>query len=94
MNAEQFFKKYPDARRNTNCLKDIACPKCGNRSDFGISFNSFGCFTDEGCDEYGDLDYDSTSYAVCRECEHDGTVKNFTIEGLDELLGARDRLTQ
>lgn len=84
MNAKQFREKFPDARRNRNCLKDFACPKCGNRSRFNIEVSTMMEFRDDGSDDHGNTEWDMNSFCQCLECGEDGDVKDFTIEGLDE----------
>lgn len=62
---------------NTNCLKGIRCPKCGNESSFHISTFVTAIVTDEGATAEGDMEWDDESPILCPDCEHFGTVKQF-----------------
>ena len=98
MTAKQFIKKHPNTDRNENCLQDIACPKCGYRSQFSISSRcSFvmggggsvpwrGSLEVDVQDDHGDIEYDKDSVAQCLQCELIAPLSKFTIEGLDDLL--------
>lgn len=86
MTAKQFIKKHPNTDRNENCLQDIACPKCGYRSQFSISSRCSFVMGDEGEDDHGDIEYDKDSVAQCLQCELIAPLSTFTIEGLDDLL--------
>lgn len=86
MTAQQFIKKYPDSEINENCLEDIACPKCGYRSQFSISSQCSFVMSDDGEEDHGDIDYDRYSMAQCMDCRHLAPLAKFTIDGLDDLL--------
>lgn len=89
MNAKQFLRKFPRAERNTNCLTGIACPKCGNRHSFNVEVKVVVEMVDQGTDGWGDSEHDDSSYCCCNECNHEATVKDFTIEGLDAEIERR-----
>lgn len=95
MTAEQFLEKFPDAEENENCLQDIACERCGNRSKFRIAATMMCLVQDDGSDrdDESDCEWDSESYCVCEndECNADGLLCDFTIEGLDDLIYERSR---
>lgn len=86
MTAKQFIKKYPNSDHNENSLRDIACPKCGNRSSFAISSQTTFFFSDEGASEFTGIEFDNDSSAQCMGCNRIDQVNAFTIEGLDDLL--------
>jgi hypothetical protein len=65
---------------NTNCLKDIRCPKCGWEESFDIVMTVWAKATDDGVDEYSDPEFNHRSGIVCRDCDHRGRVKDFTID--------------
>lgn len=93
MNTKEFFHKYPDAPRNTNCLVDVGCPNCGNRYEFFIAATALFIFGDDGTSNFeGDVDYDETAFAVCRECHEPSRLSDFYFLGLDKLYEARDRM--
>ncbi len=86
MSPSTFVRKYPDATRNENCLRDIACPYCGNRESFEIEAKSAFVMFDSGADEFGDVEHDSSARTACRACGKVGYLRQFTIKRLDELL--------
>jgi rubredoxin len=96
MTIEQFTAKYPKATMRENCLTDIACPKCGQRDEFVVQAAIHVGLKDEGTDAYsdstkhfGDTEYDGTAHCVCPDCNFDGQLQDFTIEGLDAALNQR-----
>jgi hypothetical protein len=64
---------------NTNCLENIKCPACGNEESFRIAAKTIATVTDDGVDDYGDMEWDDDSYAECGECCRHGTLKDFTV---------------
>lgn len=86
MTAQEFIKKYPDSEINENCLEDVACPHCGNRSRFRISAVTTFTMTDAGEDDHSDIEYNYNSYAHCEECNTPGVYSEFMVDGLDDLL--------
>jgi hypothetical protein len=67
-------KKQP---KNTNCLEGMACPECKSLGPFKIAVTSMATVTDDGTDEFEDIEWDDGSYCRCIECENDGIVENF-----------------
>lgn len=65
--------------RNTNCLQDIKCPKCGNESKFTVVVEVKAALTDDGVlvDEFSDCHYDGYSHAECAACNHSGGWATF-----------------
>ncbi len=45
---------------NTNCLEGIQCPQCGNADRFRIVATSLFTVTDDGTEDHGDVEWDST----------------------------------
>lgn len=87
MTPQDFIAKFPDKKTpNFNCLTDIACPRCGERTGFRIEVKTMATFHDDGCDDYDGLEWDQDSYITCRECGNVGEINEFTIDGLDEAL--------
>lgn len=64
---------------NENCLKDIRCPSCGNEDGFYIAGNALFHVTDDGTDEYEEVEWDCTSYVRCAKCNHEGDVSHFSV---------------
>jgi hypothetical protein len=64
---------------NTNCLKNIKCPDCGNEDRFRIQGMTLFTVTDDGTDEFGDVEWDDDSYAECVACHRHGTLKDFMV---------------
>ncbi len=63
---------------NTNCLENIKCPKCGNEQRFRIRATILAIVTDDGTEDYEDLDWNEESYIDCPACMKSGTVAEFT----------------
>jgi hypothetical protein len=64
---------------NTNCLRNIKCPDCGNEELFRIAAMTIATVTDEGTEDHGDMEWDDDSYAECAACYRHGTLKDFEI---------------
>lgn len=62
---------------NTNCLEGIKCPDCGNEESFRIAARTIATVTDDGTEDYGDMEWDDDSYAECAACLRHGTLKDF-----------------
>ncbi len=70
---------------NTNCLENIKCPACGNEESFRIAAKTIATVTDDGTDDYGDMEWDDDSYAECAECYRHGTLKDFKVRAAPKL---------
>jgi len=87
MTAQEFHDKFPEQfETNANALEDMACPECGSRGRFAIAVTTTAIFDDLGSDDVGDLEYEADSSCTCKECDHAGTVADFTVDGLDDFL--------
>lgn len=94
MDAAAFLAKFPDADYNENCLRDMACPKCGNRNMLRIGFTGISEVLDEGTGDDGDRHWEGESFCRCGgKCDHSGTVDDFTFDGLDDLIAQREACT-
>jgi len=69
---------------SSNCLEGIACPACGNDSMLYIEVRTLASVTDDGAETYGDMEWDSGSYAECPECRRSGTLAEFRVEPATE----------
>jgi hypothetical protein len=76
---------------NTNCLRGIACPKCGNDSRIYIEAITMAEVTDDGAETFGDMEWDGDSYAECPACEHRGTLDGFRVNPATETLTSTDK---
>ena len=65
---------------NTNCLENIACPKCGNDSLIHIEVTMPAAVTDDGAETFGDMYWDHGSFAKCPDCGHSATLGDFHTE--------------
>lgn len=66
---------------NTNCLVNMACPKCGSFGGFKIHATCSGevLVCDDGTDEIrGDIEWTGASICTCIDCGHAATVEAFT----------------
>jgi hypothetical protein len=64
---------------NTNCLKHIQCPACGNEEWFRIAARTMATVTDDGVEDHGDMEWDDDSYAECAACLRHGTLREFKV---------------
>ena len=65
---------------NTNCLKDMRCPKCGSLEPFTIQVLMLADVFDSGTEDiYGDVTWEEDSVITCKECGTTGEAKDFTV---------------
>ena len=87
LTLEELIEKHSLLKPNTNCLLDIACPKCGNRDNFGIVGKcEFDVEDDGSSGNESDHEWDERAHTRCKECGHEGSLATFTFDGLDEKL--------
>ena len=88
MNTTEFLAKFPNTtRENENVLKDIACPRCGQRESFRVEATIMAILHDDGTDRNNsDGEYDLQSYCECPQCLLSATLNDFFIEGLDDAV--------
>jgi len=68
---------------NTNCLQGIHCPECQHDAGFYIDASVLAFVTDDGAEPAnGNFDWDGDSAITCAECDHSGTVREFTLPSL------------
>jgi hypothetical protein len=65
---------------NTNSLENIKCPACGNEEAFRIAATTIATVTDDGIDDYGDMEWHDDSFAECNACCRYGTLKDFKVQ--------------
>lgn len=95
--ATQATAAYPGSRItscevNENVLEGFNCPHCGSLSPFKIAATSVFRVYDDGTDEHGDVEWDSTSPCTCVACGHGGIVAQFR-GGTGEVSAADQRET-
>jgi Zn ribbon nucleic-acid-binding protein len=74
-------KKITKTSKNTNCLRGMKCPECGQEDSLKIQATCIFTVTDDGTEDEGyGHDWKNTSYCECPDCGHHGTVADFTIE--------------
>ena len=63
---------------NENCLEGMRCPKCGQADSFNIRVTACMDVTDDGTDNYSNVEWDDDSPVVCNEpdCQWEGEVGN------------------
>lgn len=65
---------------NTNCLAGMCCPKCKSLGPFDIVVTAVATVFDSGTDDVTEVEWDDNSACICRECRHDGSVRDFKEE--------------
>jgi calcineurin-like phosphoesterase family protein len=65
---------------NTNCLTGIKCPVCGNEDKFRIRATTLATVTDDGIEDYADMEWDDDSHAECTECLKAGKLRDFQMD--------------
>ena len=63
---------------NTNCLKGIQCPACGQEDRFKIAALIACLVTDNGSEPVGDHEWNDESSNHCPQCGFDAKLKDFT----------------
>jgi len=61
---------------NTNCLEGFKC-KCGSEGPFDIEITAWARVSDDGTDDYDQVDWSDDSVCVCVACKKVGRVKDF-----------------
>lgn len=62
---------------NKNCLKGMACPRCGAEEPFEIEALSFFLVYDEGTDSHADVQWTKESRCRCHSCKYEATAGDF-----------------
>ena len=81
--------------KNTNCLADMKCPKCGSLEPFLITATSVFRMYDDGTESHGDVEFDDYSNCSCKACGYGASVGHFRAAPQDAettLGGIRDLL--
>jgi hypothetical protein len=66
--------------RNINCLENIRCPECRHAAGFYIDASVLAFVTDDGAEPAnGNFNWEDDSPITCPECDHSGTVRDFTL---------------
>jgi len=90
LTVEEFMAKFPNSTLNEGCLEDVACSNCGNREMFRVFVVQIASLCDSGVEEYeGDAEYDDTNSTRCPDCDADGLMGDFTIDGLDAYIRSK-----
>lgn len=68
---------------NTNCLKGVMCPKCGNTERFAMLVNLWVIVEDEGTDENINqaVEWDEGTMTACKQCDHREQLGNMQHPG-------------
>jgi hypothetical protein len=62
---------------NTNCLKGLACPKCGSFGPFSIDCQAYFDVSDDGTDNARDVRWNKKSQTVCQACDFTAKLEAF-----------------
>ena len=72
---------------NINCLEGIRCPKCGHEDSFKLKQGS--CPGERPWDgRLGHSQFDSDHYCECDNCQHSGTIRDFTLPAAKDDVAA------
>ena len=64
---------------NENCLKGISCINCGSTAKFEIQATAVFTVTDDGTEEYRDVEWGPDSICTCMECGCSSTIRENTV---------------
>jgi hypothetical protein len=62
---------------NVNCLEGMRCPNCGSEGPFRIRAEVSVTVTDDGTDDYDNVDWYNTSSCACLACQFQENVEDF-----------------
>jgi hypothetical protein len=102
MTAAELLTKFPDMegkhpsdeQESDSLLLDMACPACGQRDRFRIGFHGTADVDDDSSSDDGDHEWDADDHCTCQKCSHRGDVKDFTFDGLDDLIAEQEEPDQ
>lgn len=82
LNPEHAVREGFMPNPNGEYLKGVQCPNCGQYREFSIACTASFYVNDEvgAVSRHGDADWDEDSHIRCVECNHDGTVAEFSTE--------------
>ena len=66
---------------NTNCLKGVMCPMCGNTDKFHLSAQCEVTVTDEGTHDEREISWDGDNICTCDKCRHHDAFGEFSHPG-------------
>ncbi len=64
---------------NENCLEGMQCPNCKSFGPFEIDVTAIATVSDNGTEDFREVDWNEDSPCWCPVCNHAGRVKTFTI---------------
>jgi hypothetical protein len=65
---------------NVNILEGVRCPQCKSDGPFKIEATSLFTIYDDGAGDHEDVTWQDDSPCQCDNCDHSGTVKDYTLE--------------
>ena len=65
---------------NINCLEGMRCPSCKSYGPFLFTVSATCLVSDDGTDDFYDVEWDDHAWAGCKQCEYQGTVSDFYEE--------------
>lgn len=81
--APDYDKNVKESTPNTNCLKGVRCPRCGQNAKFSIIAIASFEVTDDGTDAYESVEWDDYAHCRCWDCNYSGKVIQFKTEGME-----------
>lgn len=58
----------------------LTCPECKKGDNLRLAFNGLCSLTIDGTEDDGDHEWDNDSFAMCRNCDWQGTVRELGEE--------------
>lgn len=80
---------------NENCLEGMRCPSCGSEGPFTIAVNTLSTVSDDGTEDFTDVEWGDGSRIWCQACEWNGVVVETRLPNtvlVDDLLDAVDEV--
>jgi hypothetical protein len=65
--------------RNLTTDFNLKCPACGQAEELVIDARTLVRVSADGCDPEGDVEWAPDSHCQCEDCDHMGTVADFTV---------------
>ena len=72
---------------NTNMIEGWSCPGCGSLGSFLVESKVFVRISDDGIEDYRDVEWDNHNEVHCCACGDWGTVREFQSQSNPPMKG-------